>query len=136
MGGKKRKKSVQAAADAGKITKKVRNEEIFKRTGVWEKLTDVIESIKNKRFKPVAERLHQQLIDQTRHCVGLISAFGQYWGKKLAAEKSENEMDGGDEEDVDDENCEQRADFRAFWEEVKRRAVAEGRFAICSTCSF
>ena len=96
----------------------------------------MIESIKNKRFKPVAERLHKQLIEQTRHCVELISAFGQYWGKKLAAEKNENEMDGDDEEGVDDENCEQRADFRAFWEEVKRRAVAEGRFAISSTCSF
>ena len=130
----------------GKVVKKGKNEEIFKRTGLWEKFDDVIKSIKNKRFKPVVDRFHQQLNIQTRYCLNMISAFGQYWGKKLAAENNEmtaedgidveNENDMEDGGDIDDENYEQRTDFRAFWEELKRRAVAEGRFAICSTCSF
>ena len=102
MGAKKRKGSVHAAAGREKVVKKGKNEEIFKRTGLWEKFDDVIKSIKNKRFKPVVDRLHQQLNIQTRYCLNMISAFGQYWGKKLAAEN--NEMTAEDGIDVENEN--------------------------------
>ena len=74
------------------------------RVGYLGRVDDAIDAVKRQCFGPVVKRWAEQLLKQTRRCVDLLVAFSR-----------------GVEEDGDPE-----ADFPAFWEEVQRRAVAEG----------
>ena len=76
----------------------------MKRTGYLGRVDDAIDAVKRQCFRPVVKRWAEQLINQTRRCVDLLLAFST-----------------GVEGDGDPE-----ADFPEFWEEVQRRAVAEG----------
>ena len=76
----------------------------MKRVSYLGRVDDAIDAVKRHRFLPVVQRWAKQLLRQTRRCVDMLVAFSR-----------------GVEEDGDPE-----ADFPAFWEEVQRRAVAEG----------
>ena len=75
-----------------------------KRTSYLARLDLAIKAAKKQRFLPVVKRKWDQLVSHTRKCVQLLLAFSM-----------------GVEEDAEPES-----DFPAFWDEVQRRAVAEG----------
>ena len=62
-----------------------------KRAGIWDKFDELISVVKKRRYAPVAKRLHQQLLEQTRKCVELLRAFSQYWVEAKEEEEEEEE---------------------------------------------
>ena len=83
------------------------------RVGYLGRVDDAIDAVKRQRFGPVVKRWAEQLLNQTRRCVDLLVAFST----------------GVEKKDADPEAV-LEADFPAFWEEVQRRAVAEGALPV------